>query len=128
MLQRVFTEQFDLVEPEVKAKRGQDIRPDRLRSPDDADATYRRKGQREYEGYVSNVTETCAESNPFQLITKVQTAPNNVEDSTLLIEALSELKERTDVELLYNDAALCSEPADEALAKDKVTQVPKPTA
>lgn len=124
MLRRVFSEQFDVVETEVKAKRGQDISPDRLRSPDDTDATYRRKGQREYEGYVSNVTETCDESNPFQLITKVQTAPNNVEDSTLLIEALSELKDRTDAEILYNDAGFCSEQADKALAKAEVTQVP----
>lgn len=124
MLQRVFAEQFDLVEAEVQAKRGQDIRPDRLRSPDDPDATYRRKGQREYEGYVSNVAETCDASNPFQLIVKVQTAPNNVEDSTLLVEALPELKARTDVETLYNDAGFCSEQADEALAKEQVTQVP----
>lgn len=124
MLQRVFAEQFDVVETEVKAKRGQDINPDRLRSPDDPDATFRRKGQREYEGYVCNVTETCEASNPFQLITKVQTAPNNVEDSTLLVEALPELKDRTDVEILYNDAGFCSEPADEVLAREQVTQVP----
>jgi hypothetical protein len=124
MLQRVFAEQFDLVETEVQAKRGQDISPSRLRSPDDPEATYRRKGEQEYEGYVSNITETCDASNPFQLVTKVQTAPNNVEDTTLLVEALPELKARTDVETLYNDAGFCGEQADQGLAKEQVTQVP----
>lgn len=124
LLQRVFAEQFDLVESSVQVKSGQDISPSRLRSPDDPEATFRRKGSEEYEGYVANITETCVADNPFQLITKVQTAPNIVEDATLLVEALPELKARTDVDVLYNDAGFCGAQADEALREHQVTQVP----
>jgi len=124
MLQRVFGEQFDLVDGAVQVKPGKQISPRRLRSPDDTDATFRRKGEKEYEGFVANVTETCEPDNPIQLITKVQTAPNVVEDTQLLAEALPELKKRTGVEVLYNDAGFCGADADKALRKEQVLQVP----
>lgn len=124
MLQRVFAEQFDLVDGRVQIRPGKQISPRRLRSPDDPDATFRRKGQQEYEGMVANITETCDPDNPVQLIAKVQTAPNVVEDTTLLVEALPELKERTGVEVLYNDGGFCGTEADEALREQQVVQVP----
>jgi hypothetical protein len=110
--------------PVVQAKRGQDISPTSLRSPDDPEATYRKKGQQAYEGYVTNLTETCDPRNPFQLIVKVQSAPNITEDTTLLEEALPELKARTDVHTLYNDAGFCGLEVDKLLHKLKVEQVP----
>jgi hypothetical protein len=110
--------------PVVQAKRGQDISPTSLRSPDDPEATYRKKGQQAYEGYVVNLTETCDPGNPFQLIVKVQSAPNITEDTTLLEAALPELKARTDVHTLYNDAGFCGPDVDELLHKLKVEQVP----
>jgi hypothetical protein len=124
MLQRVFGEQFDVVDAKPQAKRGQDISASSLRSPDDPDATFRRKGERTYEGMVANVTETCDPSNPVQLVTKVQVAPNTTEDAALLAKALPELKERTGVERLYSDAGFCSPEADRALREQGVTQVP----
>ena len=124
MLQRVFQEQFSLAEGTVQAIPGSEIRPNRLCSPDDPDATYCRKGSAEYEGYVTNVTETCTPENPFQLIVKVQTAPNTTSDSKLLVEAIAGLKERTGVATLYNDATFCSRAADQALHEHGVTQVP----
>jgi len=123
-LQRVFAEQFTVSENSVRAQAGRDISPRSLHSPDDPDATYRRKGNKEYHGYVTNVTETCDTENPFQLIVKVQTAPNSTEDTTMLIEALPELKERTGVETLYNDAGYCGPPVDQVLRQQQVEQVP----
>ncbi len=124
MLERVFAEQFTLTEGAVQVIPGAEIRPNRLCSPDDPQATFCRKGDRGYQGYVTNVTETCAAENAFQLIVKVQTAPNTTADSRLLVEALAELKERTAVQILYNDATFCSEAADQALQQEEVTQVP----
>ena len=112
------------VTPVVQAKRGQDISPTSLRSPDDPEATYRKKGHQAYEGYVVNLTETCDPHNPFQLIVKVQSAPNITEDTTLLEAALPELKDRTDVHTLYNDAGFCGSDVDKLLQKLKVEQVP----
>lgn len=124
MLERVFGEQFRLSDNAVTAIPGTEIRASSLRSPDDPEATYRKKGNQSYQGYVTNVTETCAPENPFQLIVQVQTAPNTTEDANLLIAAVPDLKARTGVETLYNDAAFCSPAADEVLREQRIEQVP----
>ena len=54
---------------------------------------------------MANVTETCAPENPVQLITDVRVAPNTAEDGELLVAALPELKQRTDLDTLYTDGA-----------------------
>lgn len=110
--------------PQVEVKPGQEIGADSLLSPDDPEATFRRKGDRTYQGYVTNVTETCDPENPFQMIVQVQTAANTAEDATLLCDALPDLKTRTGVDTLYNDAAFCSPAADQVLREHHVTQVP----
>jgi hypothetical protein len=110
--------------PLVQAKPGQAIPADSVQSPDDLTASYRRKGTHAYQGYVANVTETCAPDNPLQLIVQVQTAPNTTNDADLLMAALPELKRRTGVETLYNDGAFCSSQADSVLHDYQVEQVP----
>jgi hypothetical protein len=110
--------------PVVHVKPGEKISPTRLRSPDDPEATFRRKAGKEYEGYVFNVAETCEPSNDFQLILKLQSAPNVTEDTTLLKDSLPDLKERTDVETLYHDAGFCGPTVDPLLRKLKIVQVP----
>jgi hypothetical protein len=124
MLERIFGEQFRLSDGGVATIPGTEISASSLRSPDDLEATYRKKGNQSYQGYVTNVTETCALENPFQLIVQVQTAPNTTEDAGLLIAAVPDLKARTGVETLYNDAAFCSPAADEVLRTHHIEQVP----
>jgi len=108
----------------IQVKPGQAISPNSLRSPDDPDATYRKKGHKAYEGYVTNVTETCDPNNPLQLIVKMQTAPNTTEDTSLLLEALPNLTERTQVDTLYNDAGFCGPDVDDALRRAGIKQIP----
>jgi hypothetical protein len=108
----------------IQTKPGQTISPNSLRSPDDPEATYRKKGHKAYEGYVTNVTETCDPHNPLQLMVKVQTAPNTTEDTTLLLEALPNLTERTQVDTLYNDAGFCGPDVDDALRRAGIQQIP----
>lgn len=103
---------------------GKEVSPQRLRSPDDPDATYRKKAGQAYEGYVVNLTETCAEDNPFQLVVKVQTAPNSTEDTQFLLEALDGLVKRTGVKVLYTDGGYCSPDVDDALRPHQIDQVP----
>lgn len=108
----------------IQVRPGKEISPRSLRSPDDPEATYRKKGSQAYEGYVANVTETCDPDNPFQLIVKVQTAPNVTEDTTLLLEAAPELKARLDVYTLYNDGGFCGPDVDKLLDELEIEQVP----
>ena len=108
----------------VRIKSDEEISPTLLRSPDDPEATYRKKAGKVYEGYVINVTETCDPSNDFQLILKMQSAPNVTEDTTLLKEVLPELNDSTEVDTFYNYAGFCGPKVDEVLNKLEITQVP----
>jgi hypothetical protein len=122
-LERVFSEHYRVEETELKTKVGKELSASSMQSPDDLEATYRQKGQREYIGYVANITETCDPDNPLQLITQVQVAPNNTEDADLLVEALPNLQARTELETLYTDGGYGSADADQALQNNQVELV-----
>jgi len=119
VLERIFAENFHLLEGGPKAKENKELTSSCLQSVDDLEATYRTKGADHYKGYVANITETCDPENELQLITKVQVAPNNVDDGQLLAEALSNLQERTDLDTLVTDGGFGSEASDQALQDAK---------
>ena len=123
VLERVFSEHFQLIEDSVQSKPNGQLSASSLQSPDDLEATYRNKRGKGYRGYTANITETCDPDNELQLITKVQIAPNNVDDTQLLAEALPELKERTDLDTLYTDGGYGSPEMDKALAEDQIEQI-----
>jgi hypothetical protein len=123
VFRRFFEDNFQLTQASVRAKENREISSDCLQSCDDLEATFRRKGEQEYKGYVANLSQTCAPDNPVQLITNIQTAPNNVEDSDLLIDALPDLKDRTGVKTLYTDGGYGSPEVDQVLQKQRVDLV-----
>jgi hypothetical protein len=120
VLERIFSENFALVESNPRPKENSAITSSCLQSVDDLEATYRTKGTGHYKGYVVNVAETCDPDNPLQLITKIQVAPNNVDDTQLLAEALPDLKERTGVETMITDGGYGGESSDAALQAQQV--------
>lgn len=119
VLERIFADNFNLLEAGPSAKENTEITSDCLQSVDDLEATYRTKGAGHYKGYVANLTETCDPENEIQLITKVQVAPNNVDDAQLLAEALPSLQERTDVNTLITDGGYGGEASDSVLQEAK---------
>jgi len=129
VLERIFAENFNLQasspqgESGPRAKENTEITSSCLQSVDDLEATYRTKGTGHYKGYVANITETCDPENEIQLITKVQVAPNNVDDGQLLAEALPNLKERTALETMITDGGYGSEVSDDALQEHEVTLI-----
>jgi hypothetical protein len=124
MLVRVFQEHFTYDnDDDLRPRKGKELSADSLQSPDDWEATYRRKGNQDHRGYVANMTETCDPDNDFQLINKVQVEPNTTEDAAMLKEALPDLKERTDVEQIHTDGGYGSPDVDEAMWKAKVEQI-----
>ena len=120
VLERLFQENFNLTKAGTQVKPNEEIGAGCLQSIDDQEATFRRKGPAEFKGYVANLTQTCEPDNPVQLITKVQVAPNNVDDADLLIQSVPGLKERTGLETLYADGAYGSPAADELLIEHNV--------
>jgi len=134
---RLFAENFDLTEEKkVRVRGNNEITSGALQSLDDLEASYRYKGRTGYKGYVLNVMETADSRNEFQLITHVQVAPNNTQDTRLLCEALPNLKERTGLTDLYGDGGYGSKASDLVLHDQGVAlhqthlrgKVPNPTS
>ncbi len=124
VFERFFRDNFHLEAQQVRAKENGEISAGCLQSCDDLEASFRRKQEQEYKGYVANLTETCAPNNPCQLITQVQVAPNTAEDSDLMIAAIPSLKQRMDLETLHTDGAYSSPEADPVLQQNQVELVP----
>ncbi len=89
------------------AKDNKEISPKSLQSAYDPDATYRNKNGKKHVGYVLNLTETCADDNPVQMVTHYDLAPNTTSDTEFLKETIPELKEKG-VKDLYTDGAYYS--------------------
>ncbi len=124
MLERVFQEHFTFDDgDDPRPRKGKELSAGSLQSPDDGEATYRRKNDEGHRGYAANLTETCDPENKFQLINKVQVEPNNVDDADMLKEALPGLIDRTDVEQIHTDGGYGSPDVDEAMRKAKVEQI-----
>jgi hypothetical protein len=123
VLERVFKEHFVSQESELQVKAGQELSASSLQSPDDWEATYRQKRGKGHQGYVSNVTETCDPDNPFQLIVKMQTEPNNTDDAAMLAETLPGLTNRMDVEQMDTDGGYNSPEVDTVMRENKVVQI-----
>lgn len=71
VLQRFIKEQavFNEEKQTWEAKANKDIAADSVQSAHDPDVTYRKKGAKKHVGLVLNLTETCADENPAQIIT-----------------------------------------------------------
>jgi hypothetical protein len=123
MLCHFFVDNFQLACAQVQLKPNDQISANSLQSVDDLEATFRRKGNQTYKGYVANVTETCSPDNELQLITHLQVAPNTVDDAGLLVQAVPELKARTELDTLYTDGGFGSPAADKMLLEHHVEQV-----
>lgn len=110
---RLFAEQFTRVEEKVAVRAKDEIRSDSLQSPDDLDATHRKKDGESFQGFVLHAAETADPQNPLQLVTDVAVAPNNRDDSRILHDRLSAMKEKTpDLAELHTDATYGSEDND----------------
>lgn len=92
---RVFAEHFTRVEEKIAVRAAEEMGSDSLQSPDDPEATYRKKDEEAYHGFVLHATETADPENQLQLITDVAVAPNNREDSRILHERLPSMHEKT---------------------------------
>ena len=122
ILVRVFSEHFVIEGGQSRLKMGVELGAGNLQSPDDTDATYRVKRDEGYQGYVTNVTETCDPDNDIQLIVKVQTESNTTDDAKLLTHAIHNLVARTDVDELYTDGGYNSPTVDKILQWYQIEQ------
>lgn len=71
----------------VRLRDGKEIAGNSLQSPHDPDATYGHKGK----GYEVQLTETCGDGNPYQLITGVAVNGANESDQAAVVPMISKL-------------------------------------
>ncbi|HEX8906303.1 MAG TPA: transposase [Longimicrobiaceae bacterium] len=113
VVRRVFAEHFTRVEEKIAVRAATEMGSDSLQSPDDPDATFHRKDDEEYCGFVLHATETADPENGLQLIVDVAVVPNNQGDSGILHERLPEMHRKTpDLRELHTDAGYGSEDND----------------
>lgn len=112
-VRRVFAEHFTRVEEKIAVRPADQIASDSLQSPDDPDATFHRKAEAEYHGFVLHATETADPENDLQLIVDVAVRPNNEADGGILHDRLPEMHRKTpDLRELHTDASYGSEEND----------------
>jgi len=121
---RVYRENFKVKEDNLIVIDSADMQGGSMQSPDDLDATYRKKGKEVGRGYKINAVETAHPDNQIQLITDVVAVPNNVEDSTILNDRIDKVKEITpEIKEIHNDGGYGSVDNDEKMKKLGINQV-----
>ena len=79
LLQEGYIRNFTMVEDKLEVIPIQDLPSGILCSPDDPDATKRKKRKINSRGYVGHLSETSNPENKLNLITDMVVAPNNKE-------------------------------------------------
>jgi hypothetical protein len=95
IFERIFKEQFKKEDGIVVPKPSEELRSGYIQSPDDPDATYRKKKDKKSTGQTIQVTETAHPENKLNLLTDIQVTPNNIDDSRVLNGRIDHLKSKT---------------------------------
>lgn len=106
LLKRLFDEQYVVEDGKAVLRDKKEIKADSIQNPNDPDATYREKNDRNVQGYVTNITETVEQGKP-NIITSVQVETAVFADCHFLQEAVenSERVTNSTIEDLYADGA-----------------------
>lgn len=120
IFERVFHEHFETGKKQLVIK---EIHSGVLQSPDDLDATYRKKGKQESKGSVVDVVETCNPENEFQLLTDIAVEANNINDNNVLNPRIDKITQKTDLKELHTDGAYGSKKNDKKFEEKGVNHV-----
>jgi Transposase DDE domain/Transposase domain (DUF772) len=124
IFERVYHEHFTVTDDKVQLKPGEELNGSILQSPDDIDATYRKKKGRTFRGQSVNVTETASAENDINLITDIAVCSNITDDSVILNDRLDRIKKKSpDLNELHTDGAYGSEQNDKDMEQLGVTHV-----
>jgi len=122
--ERAYKEHFIVIKHQVSPKPTEELNSGMLQSPDDQDATYRKKKEQQSKGYTINGTETANPDNPLQLLTDIAINPNNVDDSVILNDRIDVIKEKTpELCELHTDGGYGSEGNDKKFAESEIMQI-----
>jgi len=124
VFERVYNEHFTITEEAATAKPNNELDSSMLQSPDDEDATYRKKRDQESKGFTINATETANPDNDIQLLTDIAVNKNNIDDSKILEKRAEKIVEKTpDLKELHTDGGYGSEAVDEKMEENDINLV-----
>ncbi|HUX60632.1 MAG TPA: transposase [Ignavibacteriaceae bacterium] len=124
IFERVYSEHFTMAEEKVQIKASEELTSSMIQSPDDIEATYRKKGGKEFYGQTVNIVETCNPDNQLNLITDLSVHANNIDDSKGLNERIDTIKEKTpELKELHFDGAYSSKGNDIKFEDNSITPV-----
>jgi IS5 family transposase len=121
---RVFLEHFTISGEKIEVKSPDQLKSDSVQSPDDTDATYRRKQGKSHKGQSINIIETANPDNPINLITDVAINPNNKDDCKVIGERIDQLKVKTpDLDEIHFDGAYGSSDNDKKFKSQNINPI-----
>jgi len=124
IFERVYQEHFTVVKNKLAVKKNEELHSGILQSPDDIDATYRKKGEKVGKGQSVNVTETANPENELNLLTDIAVKSNNTDDSDIMNDRIETLKEKTpDLKELHTDGGYGSEDNDKKFEELGITHI-----
>lgn len=124
IFERAYNEHFTIIEDAAEAKSNKELNSSMLQSPDDEDATYRKKRDQESKGFTINATETANPENDIQLVTDIAVNKNNIDDSRILEKRIDEIIEKTpDLNELHTDGGYGSEAVDTKMEENDINLV-----
>lgn len=124
IFERVYNEHFTVIQGQAIVKDSKELNSNMLQSPDDEDATYRKKRDQESKGFTINATETANLENEIQLLTDIAVNKNNIDDSKILETRADKLIEKTpDLNELHTDGGYGSEEVDKKMKEHQITLV-----
>ena len=124
IFERVYYEHFMVLKNKVEVIPSDQLNSSVLMSPDDPEATYRKKGNKDSKGYSGHISETANPDNTLNLITDIAVVPNNVDDAKILEERLPEMADKTpDLSEYHADGGYGSPTVDEIMEVYKIRQI-----
>lgn len=124
IFERVYTEHFTVDDEKITVKDPKELNGSTLQSPDDIDATYRKKRTEHYKGQSVNVTETSNPDNELELLTDITVRSNTTDDSKMLNDRIEPIVEKTpDLKEMHTDGAYGSEANDKKMEELEIDHV-----
>lgn len=114
-MRRFLKEQSEVdINGRTRAKSKYAIRADSIQSAFDTDATYHKKSGAGQSGYVMELSETCADENPYNLLTDCRVEKNIVSDVKIIADRIAVINDNTGCENMYVDGGFNSVSASNA--------------
>jgi len=124
--ERAYEDHFKLVETDqvqsIQVRPSEELNCHTLQSPDDLEATFKKKRQEKYQGYSAFGVETCVPENEINLITHLNVHTNQTDDAVILAQDLEGMLEKTpDLNECHVDGGFGSQAVDAVAEKNQVT-------